>query len=71
MNNRYQLPAELLDIAVLVEQVAQSREMSHEAASIIVLTHTLGDLVAAAWKTADSLESIEQTMGEASTAKTR
>jgi hypothetical protein len=69
MNNRYELPSELLDIALLVERVAQAREMSHEAAAVIVLAHTLGDLIAAGWKSADALEGLEQTMGEAGSAR--
>jgi hypothetical protein len=62
------LPTELLDVCQLVEQVARQRELSHEAASVIVLTHALGDLIASGWKSADSLEGIEQTLAEASTA---
>jgi hypothetical protein len=65
MNNRYELPSELLDTCRMIEQLAQVRGMSHEAAAVAVLTHTLGDLIASGWKLADSMESIEQTLSEA------
>jgi hypothetical protein len=69
MSNRYQLPAELLDIARLIEQLAQQREVSHETAAVAVLVHTIGDLIASGWKAADSLEGIEQTLAETDRAR--
>ena len=65
MSNRYELPAELLDIARLIEQLAQVRGMSHETAAVAVLVHQLQDSAAAAWKISDALEGLERIADEA------